>query len=109
MHNRPRYASHKQTSVQCYVSIIFALHFSNEIRPTALSGANGGMNNEQRMLQHEENAGQYHLLHGNACNVLRKGRSVNGKRPTLTPDRSETPRPSKTKFNTTYNVQGNSS
>jgi hypothetical protein len=41
-----------------------------------------------------------HLLHGRASNVVRTGRSVNGNWPKLTPYRSETSWPIKTKPNT---------
>jgi hypothetical protein len=51
----------------------------------------------------------HHLLHDSASNVVRTGRSVNGNRPKLTPCRSETPLPIKTKLNTIHNVRGNSS
>jgi hypothetical protein len=48
----------------------------------------------------------YHLLRGNASNVVRTGRSVNGNRPKLTLCRSETPSPIKTKLNTIHYVRG---
>jgi hypothetical protein len=49
------------------------------------------------------------LMHGSASNVVRTGRPVNGNRPKLTPYRSETPSPIKTKLNIIYFVLGNSS
>jgi hypothetical protein len=41
---------------------------------------------------------RYHLLRGSASNVVKTGRSVNGNRPKLTPCRSETLKPIKTKL-----------
>jgi hypothetical protein len=49
---------------------------------------------------------QYHLLDCSASNVVRTGRSVNGNRPKLTPCRSETSWPIKTKLNTIHYVRG---
>jgi hypothetical protein len=49
-----------------------------------------------------------HLLHANASNAVRTGRSVNGNRLKLNLYRFETPWPIKTKLNNNYNVRGNS-